>query len=226
MSTAAAAPEPPPGPRRALADFAAAGFRPRETMRRVLDGGRDRMIAPLVLLLTISVLFGDVDRRPLSGFGQFAPWQIALIACAALLLSFLFALLLLYLFSWAALGIGRALEGEGSARELRSAMAWGGVPFIWALLYRIPAVIWFPATRTKVGGEHVRFSFNALQAGHGCLTMLVFGILELATLGWYLYVVSNTIGEAHRFSSWRGLATLLLTAVTPIVIVIAAVLAM
>ena len=209
--------------RTALANFAAVGFKPRPTMRRILDAGRDRMIIPLVLLTAISFVFGDADRASITNVDPAKRLQFVLIFCAVLLGVMLVTLLLFYLFSWAAFAIGRTMEGQGSAREVRSALAWGTVPIIWAMLYRIPVAIWFPAAKMQVGNAgHTRFTLNT---GQGCVTVMILAALELAIVIWWLIVASNTLGEAHRFSSWRGLATILLTAITPIIIVIAAVLA-
>jgi hypothetical protein len=205
-------------------NFATIGFKPRETMRRILDAGRDRMIIPLILLTGISFILGDSDRPSLGGLDPSKRLHFTLILCAAFAGLLIAGMLLFYLFSWAAYGIGRAMEGQGSAREVRSALAWGSVPFIWALLYRIPVAIWLSGHRTEVG-PGTRFTFNPGLASKGCLAAILFGVLELAVLIWYLVVVSKTLGEAHRFSGWRGLATLLLTAATPIVIGIAAFLA-
>jgi len=210
----------------ALRNFAAAGFKPRQTMRRILDAGRDRMIIPLVLLTGLSFIFGDADRTSFTSLEPDKRLKFTLIFAAAVVGGLLICLILFYLFSWAAYAIGRTMEGQGSARDVRSALAWGAVPFIWALLYRIPAVIWFPVTKTQVGtGGHTRFTFSPGMAGHGCMTAALLGILELTIVIWYVIVASNTIGEAHRFSSWRGLGTLLLTAITPLVLMIAAFLA-
>jgi len=60
----------------------------------------------------------------------------------------------------------------------------------------------------------------------GCLTALLFGSLELSVAVWCLIVASRTIAEAHRFSAWRGLGTLVIVGITPIVIVIAAALSL
>lgn len=209
----------------ALANFVAAGFRPRPTMRRILDAGRDRMVLPLVLLAAISFALGDAERPNLGGLDPSKGLLFVLLAVAGVVAGLLFIVLLFYLFSWAATAIGRALEGQGSAREVRSAIAWGAVPFLWALLYRVPAAIWFPVTRTRVEAGSAKFTLDPAAGGSTCLTMVLFGMLEVLVLIWYLIVASNTLGEAHRFSAWRGLATILLTAATPIVIVVAAVLA-
>jgi hypothetical protein len=210
--------------RQALANLATIMIRPRAVMRRILDAGRDRMIIPLVLLATISAIVGDLhsgERRAL----QVQGWQFALIVVGVLAGVTLLMLALFYLFSWAAFGLGKVLEGTGSPREVRSAMAWGLAPAIWAMLYRIPSAIFWPRSEgaaLKIGD----FSLNTGREGMTCLVAAILGLLELTMFVWLVIVTSNTIGEAHRFSSWRGLATLLLVAISPAIIILAAVLAM
>lgn len=197
-------------------------IRPRAVMREILDQPRDRMVLPLVLLAILSGYAGDIDRlemdRVAQGLGQSWPMVIGIFILVTAILVALF-----YGFAWLAALIGRTLfEGTGTAREVRSALAWGGAPVIWALLYRIPMM-----TRAE-GGKIELDQGLRIDPGHlgdGCLFALLFGFLELVMLVWTFIVASQTLGEAHRFSGWRGLGTLVALLVTPVIVIIAAVLA-
>jgi len=136
-------------------------------------------------------------------------------------------LLLFYLCSWIAYMAGKFLDGVGDPRAVRSAMAWGLAPLIWAVLYRVPAAIYGPPK--DFANFNVRQDTFRLQPGitsSSCLIALLLGTLELAMLVWYFVVASRTLAEAHRFNAWRGFGTLMIVAATPIIIAIAAVLAM
>lgn len=211
--------------RTAAANFAKIMIRPRATLRRILDAGRDRMIIPLVVLAAISGFAGDFDRDAVRLLSR-APLPPALMIAALLLAAIAVTLLLFYIASWAVYGIGKLLEGTGTPRDVRSAVAWGLVPIIWALLYRVPIVLFWDSLPAKMqmGKDHVRIDPGLFSAG--CLGGLVFGLIELTVLIWTTAVTSNTIGEAHRFSSWRGLATLVLVGISPAIIIVAALLAM
>ena len=212
-----------------LANVATILIRPRAVMRRILDAPRDRMSLVIFLLVTLSAMLADADRRNFRGMAGAAKTHgipiVALVA-AAVAGTMIVALALFYFFSFAAWGIGRALEGSGTPRDLRRAVAWGLTPAVWALLYRVPAAFLLPRSNTtiRLGDDNLRIDPGSL--GTGCAAAIVFGVLELVTLIWCVVVSSNTIGEAHRFSSGRGLATVVLTSIAPLVIVLAAALAM
>jgi hypothetical protein len=196
---------------------------PRITMREILDGG-DRTIVPLVLLACVSSLIGDAKGNiaaAMSGAGL-KTWLIVTGTVVAVIIV---GVLLFYLFAWMAYFAGRFLEGAGDAIAVRSAMAWGLAPLVWGLVYRIPRM-WFAHGRMsymQAGSDAWRIQTSEL--GGGCVMTALFGLLQLGFTAWWLVVASRTLAEAHRFSAWRGFGTLAILGVTPIIIVLAAVLA-
>ena len=193
--------------------------RPRAVMREILDQPRDRMVLPLVLLVILSGYAGDLDRQEMNrvaqGLEQSWPVVIGILLLVTAILVALF-----YGFAWLAAFIGRKLfEGTATTREVRSALAWGGAPAIWALLYRIPVM-------TRAEGAKIELDQGLrIELGHlgdGCLFALLVGFLELVTMVWTFTVASQTLGEAHRFSGWRGLGTLVAVFAVPVIVLIAA----
>ena len=207
-----------------LRNLAAVMIRPRATIRRILDGNRDRLIIPLVLLAICSGYLGDIDRGSLEMLKQRQPpiWMLlGMLVGITLVLVAVF-----YLVSWAAYWLGRLMEGTGSPRDVRLAVAWGLAPGIWALLYRIPAAFLSSPqslqTRLRVGDLKIEGGASAW----GCALAVLIALLEGTVFVWWVAATANTVGEAHRFSSWRGLATVILVVVSPFIIILAAVLAM
>jgi hypothetical protein len=201
-----------------LGKLARVGIQPRQTMRRILDQPRDRMVIPLLLLAFLSAVFRDLS---LSGLRQAAtttsPLLLAVIITGVLMVVALVTLLLFVGLSWIVAGIGRFLGGQGRAREVRSAVAWGLAPFIWALLYRLPAAFFQPASAEGRALELAElFEFGGAA--------FAFALVEVLIIVWYLIVASATLGEAHRFSSWRGFATLMIALISPLILIVAAVL--
>jgi hypothetical protein len=210
-----------------LSRLARVMIKPRSTLRAILDLPRDRMALPLFALAVVSGIFGDLDAPMLQRIlEQPRGWQFGLMLAAATVGIAIALVVLAWFYAWVPVLIGRFLEGTGGIREIRSALAWGSAPAIWALLYRVPAALWLGGTRgseVHVGGDTIRIDAGALS--NACGIALIFGLLELLVFVWCLVLLSNTVAEAHRFSPWRGLGTLLLSALVPVVVVVAAVLA-
>jgi hypothetical protein len=199
---------------------------PRKTMREILDGPRDRATIPLVLLAMCSGAISNVNERVAGSLSSLTP-KVWLIVIGVLIANAIVFTLLFYAFAWLAFIAGRFLEGTGQRAEVRTALAWGLAPLVWALLVRIPAAIWGPAHgmgKMHFGDKGVRI--DPAQLSGGCFIALGFAAFELALLAWYLVVASRALAEAHRFSAWRGFGTLVMVAATPIIVVIAAVLSM
>jgi len=200
-------------------------IRPRTTMREILDGGADRTIVPLVLLACVSSLISDSKGNVVAAL-RAADMKTWLIVIGVIVAVMIVAVLLFYVFAWVAYFAGRFLEGTGDAIAVRSALAWGLAPLVWAIAFRVPAALLRPARAIEPGkiGSGT-FSIQTTQLSGGCLMAAVFGLIELGFLVWWLVVASRTLAEGHRFSAWRGFGTLAIVGVTPIIIVLAAVLA-
>ena len=192
---------------------------PGRTMRALLDRGSARMTLPLFLLAFASLALSDRSKMPFrvgidtarTG-GSVAIVLLMIVFAAAIFLAFSF------LFSWIAYLIGRMVfDGKGTTAQVRTAIAWGTVPFAWALLYRIPMALWAP----RVHGTAINF---AALGDHVLLAVAVIG-LDLTVLVLAVVVTSFTLSAAHRITPGEALGTLLLTFATPVVIAIAAVLA-
>ena len=197
---------------------------PRTTMRAILEEPRDRMVVLLALLAITSGLVSNGNENVSDKLANASPaiWLVVvcvLLAVAAVMLG------LFYFFAWIAFLAGRFLEGTGDLRRVRSALAWGCAPLIWALIYRIPAAILTPSKGLAQVGVGNNFRIQPGQMSGGCVAALVIGLLELATFVAYLVVSSRTLAEAHRYSAWRGFGTLVIVGITPVVIIIAGVLA-
>lgn len=127
-----------------------------------------------------------------------------LLGCAAVLLFF-------YGLSWIAWFAGRTFEGTGSPREIRSALAWGLLPVIVVSAVQLPLILALPAGT---------FSVDVRTCG----TAAFLAGLGVVMLAWYLVVGSLALAEAHRVSAFGGIASLLLTWLSPVVLVVAAIL--
>lgn len=214
--------------RRGLPPFVTILFAPRPTLRFLLEHRRDRGVIPLVLLAALSVSLQPPEWAALREAAEMLGTGL-LIGVIALSLVLFVGLTIgfFYLFAWIATLAGRFLEGSAEAADARTALAWGSVPLLWALLYRIPALfLWAPAygaihssaneRAIRIGSEKIVYDAGAIPDAP-LSQILILLALDLIVIGWTVLVTSRTLAEAHQFSSWKGLATLVLACVLPVV---------
>ena len=140
---------------------------------------------------------------------------------AGIAIGILFMLLAYYVLSWSATLVGQWIGGHGRFREVRAAIAWGLAPVIWALLYRIPAMLVALVTHDELGPPRLLIDEGRIEWSEGILGtfdlgwFLILVALDFTVVVWYLIVASRTMGEAHRVSSWKGFAILLLAFIFP-----------
>ncbi|HEY0139934.1 MAG TPA: YIP1 family protein [Thermoanaerobaculia bacterium] len=198
---------------------------PREVIRPILDQPRDRAAIWLVLAAAFVSSLGDANVPATSLAVRNYPLALVVaVSVGVIVVAGLVTVGLFYLFGWVTTLLGRLFDGTGKPRELRSALAWGVVPLIWSVLYRLPAAFFFddsPA-RGRVASEGI--VLDPGRFANGCGWAIVTAFLDLLVIGLCIWVSSNTIAEAHRFSSLRGLATYLLAIVSPLVVALAGIL--
>ena len=203
-------------------------FIPRPTIRFLLDHRRDRGVVPLILMAMISVSLRPPEWTGMEQAAEILGTELLIgVVVLALILMVGVTVGGFYLFAWLAALAGRFFDGSASAREVRTALAWGSVPLIWALVYRIPAMLfWGPAYASihsdgngnaiRIGSESVVYNSGAISDAPISQILILFA-LDLIVIGWTVVVMSRTLAEAQQFSSWKGLANLLLAFVLPIV---------
>lgn len=184
--------------------------RPRASMRRILDSGRLRWMPQVLAAAVLSSLTEAKNRPVFSPAVIDSVIQNALIIVGGVLLGCALVLLIFYGLSWIAWFAGRMFDGTGSPREIRSALAWGVMPVIAVSVIKLPLILALPAAGTI--GLDVRT----------CGTAAVLAALGVVQFTWYLVVASLALAEAHRVSAFGGIATLLLTLISPVVLAIAA----
>ncbi len=118
---------------------------------------------------------------------------------------------------------GRKLGGVAGAKDVRAALAWGMVPVIWSVAYRLP--IGLLARRFHVESRNVDVTAVLLDfmAQGGCSIVVVYLAFQLAFAIWCIWVASCCLGEAQQFSSAKGFANVAITLAVPLVIAAAAV---
>lgn len=199
--------------------------RPRATTRWILDHRPGRGVIVLVVGAFLSAVVKEFNLEDFEqATSQLGLAALAVLAGAVLFLAPVLCVALFYLLALVAKVTGAWVGGSGNGLAIRTALAWGFAPFIWALLYRIPAVIFWPQaagifrddkSAVTVGGDPEMMINSAMMAAPYQIAILL--VLELAVVVWYLVVASQALAEAQGISSWAGLGNLLLAWVIPFV---------
>jgi hypothetical protein len=176
-------------------------YRPSDTMRGVLAQPRDGAVLPLVAAALMSLFLREFSKPSFNVAVQRSQASVVVTVLGVLCVVFVTALLLFFLFAALVLVVGRIFEGEGTMRQVRSALAWALAPEIWALLYRIP----------------LAFSGGSSMSTAGT-------VLDVVTLIWTLALVAFTLAEALRFSPLSAFGTVVLSTIAPVIMLAGAVL--
>ena len=155
---------------------------PRQVIREIVDHRPQYLVLPLAIAAgAFEVLNQVLFRRAAAG----VPGPLILIA--ALALGGLLGSIGLYVFGWLYRWVGSWLGGQGSAEQMRAAIAWAGVPSL-------------------VGGVLGLLAGAAgIRQGLGIGVLVIVGLI----LGvWKLVISCQMLGEVHRFSAWKGFGTL------------------
>ena len=203
-----------------LRDLAVVAVNPRDRIREILQRDRVRVL-PLVIAAVCASFIGNANVRTMKfGVAVVDAKTLAIIIGISIMV---FAVMIgvFYLAAAAVAYTARFLEGTGDYRRTQVAMAWGLAPVIWSLLFRIPYAFLRPAVEVHdVGSLQV-----SVPAG-GALYAGIAAIVSAIAVAWTFFVMSETIGEVHQFSGWRGLGALLIVGAAPFVVLLAAVLAL
>lgn len=174
---------------RQMSVWASLWIHPRLSLRRILEKdpcGKVLMLAMIngliSALLWRYMIIAASDEKTLLGSPLIA---IAFAIGGALLGAFY-----LYFGGWLYRLTGSWLGGKGSFIDVKCAMGWSYYPFT------IASLLYFP---------HLLLKFNPL--GH----LLSTSLFVIASI-WAFVLWLELLGEAHRFSALKSLATLLISA--------------
>jgi hypothetical protein len=208
-----------------LKDLVTILYRPRETMRRILDRP-DRWSLQVVFLAFVCASVTDADAWRLTKvlpslhfLSALAIIGLAIIAGALVWIGTLFIL------SWIATPIGRLMGGEGTVRDVRAALAWAIVPIIWSPIYRLPLVLLGIGANIQPDVNPHKALLDFVSRG-GCSIIVLYLGFQLLFAVWCLVLASFTLGEAQRFSPQKGFLNAAITIALPVLVIAAAVFTM
>ncbi|MDX1437521.1 MAG: Yip1 family protein [Anaerolineales bacterium] len=195
----------PPGPPKY--PYLTIWYKPRGTMRAILDYNPEMWIYPLAALVGINQAFEYAAR---SNAGDALDlWAILLlVAAGGPILGVIAIWIGGAIFAW----IGGLFGGQGTFQDVRAALAWAAIPSIFTLALNLVSLLIlrqeaFTSTTPQMDAaieSNLFFAVVVILFGLGSIFLGI--ILTI----WALIISVKTMAEAHQFSSWRGLATVAL----------------
>ena len=212
----------PQSPR--LADLISILYRPRETMRRILDSGRPRWGVQVVMLAAVcaSVNNAATASLPDADLPQIRVTSLIAIVGLGMIGEAIAWAILLYIVAWIATPIGRLLGGTAKVADLRAALGWGMTPVVWSPIYRIPLLIFASGLHIGPKPDVHKAAFDFISRG-GCSIIVVYLFLQAIFAIACFVVASFTVAEAQRFSTQKGFVNVIVTLLLPLLVTFAAV---
>jgi hypothetical protein len=181
-------------------------MKPRATIRQIVDRDPEHMVLLLAAIYGISKV---LDRAVAKNLGDKISWPfifiIAIIAgpFSGVISLYLGGLLIRWTGSW--------IGGEGTAENIRAAIAWAYVPIIWTLVLWIPQLLLF--------GQELFTEETPIMDESLILTGIFWGIslIELIVAIWTIVIFLKCIGEVQGFSAWKALGNVCLAGLVIIV---------
>jgi len=190
---------PPAAPARPLNPWFMMFVRPRQTMRQILDCDPTRLVVVLAMLGGVLTV---LDRASIQSMGD--RMSVSSILAMAIPVGVIVGLIMLYLGGAIIQWTGSWFGGRASAAEVRTALAWGRMPFYAAGLLWLPYFAFF-------GGEVFMSEMPSVEAQPWLFLVLInLAVLEVGLGIWGLITLVLAVAEAHRFPAWNSLGSVVL----------------
>jgi Yip1-like protein len=174
-------------------------FRPRKTVRTLLDRNSPGPYHLLVMLAGIAYGLNEADGGAFREATEPSSIRTLLFVSAY---GAAIGVCLLYTLSWLLALSGRLLGSHATAKQLRIALAWGGIPMVWSLVPKLPALILFP---TLIFADTI----EGLSSGTSGV-LLVSAVGTVISQLWTFISTLMALREAQQFSWGRVVVTVII----------------
>ncbi|MFP6584170.1 MAG: YIP1 family protein [Candidatus Hydrogenedentota bacterium] len=209
-------PDEPLAPLEPLNPWISILLRPRDTIRYVLETGVWNNWILVYTIIYVSAIppgivsmFAQPESSGPSPLEEL-PFTVTfgVVAIAAFLffivIAYPIALLFVMFNAWLYRVVGGWLGGVGTTAEVRTAAVWASVVFAYMQYIAI------------VPNTFAAIYYHTAVEVLPIVPVILMGIMFLIMFPLYVYgmvVNCKALGEAHRFSAWRGLGTILISSV-------------
>jgi hypothetical protein len=182
-------------------------IKPRETMREIIEFDAGYLVLPLAIITGFGYTLDRVMSRNLGD-----SYSLTAVIVIALIGGPIGGLVSVYLLGALSSWLGKKMGGEGEVGEVQAAVAWSSIPWILLIFLAILQIALFG---TEVFSSYTP-KFDVLRNSN-LVNFVLTGLylLGLETTGtvllfWRLALLVKCVAEAHRFSAWRSLLTILI----------------
>ena len=174
-------------------------IKPRETVRYAID---NKTMKFAVILALIAGVFDTLDGAVQNNLGD--TMSITMIFVFAILLGPVLGVIGWWIAAVIAKIVGRWFGGTGTFADLKMAFAMSYIPII------LGGVLWIPDL--LILGK-VLFVENFDISVGPLIWLFISGFISIVLGVWSFIITVKAIAEAHKFSAWRGLWTVLIPSV-------------
>lgn len=172
--------------------------KPRTTVQYLVNTNPEYMVLPLAALSGIVQALGNASNRDMSDSINF----IALLLIIAFVgpISSVFSL---FIGSGLLSLTGKWMGGVGNSRNIRTAIAWSGIPALCLLPMWILMIAWL--------GEALFYPelLHAKDSALSTIGTLCFALLQIVLGVWALVLFFQALGQVQGFSAWRAVGNTL-----------------
>ncbi|MEI3613874.1 Yip1 family protein [Pseudogracilibacillus sp. SO30301A] len=184
-------------------------YAPRATMRSAINYRNSKLLIFLAIMAGITEFF---DRAISDNLGVHMNFWVVLLMI--IVVGGIIGIISWFIWSAINYYVGKLLKGKGTYDEMRVAMAISFIPFAISVIFCFLDVLFL---REKLFTNAVLSPFQI-----GWLLLSAFFVFILAV--WSFFLMIKAVAEAHQFSSWKGLLTLIIPAAVIFVLVLGIVL--
>jgi hypothetical protein len=179
---------------------------PRATIQRIVDTDPTRLV---LVWAAIGGLVETLNRASARSAGD--TLELATILLISVVVGPVVGILSLFLVGALLRWTGRWLGGVASQEQIRAAIAWSLVPYLWVSLMWIPELLLF--------GEEMFTTQTPRLDAAPVLAFVLLGmvVVEFAGTVWAFVVYLKCLGQVQNFSAWKALGNLLLVGLVVVV---------
>lgn len=198
--------------KRALNPWFSIWTKPRDTMKEIFISKPKNVF----LLILLGSFVQTLDRASSKNMADSISSPVSLIS---MVIFGTFVAFLIYYFCYQRYLIGwQKLGGQGTFEKTRYSVAYSYIPYVYSLI-----LVWVPSF-FLFGIENFTSETPKMESSITLtILFLIFAIIDIVIGIWTIIISLKCLGEAHQFSAWKALLTIIISfmiIILPLVIIV------